>query len=202
MCQILPVLCASQLCLTLNELMDCSPPGCSIHGILQARILELPVISYSREFSQPKNRAHISCVFCNGRQILDLLGHLWNPKVHQFSSVQLLSHVRLCNSMDRSTPGLLSITNYQSLLKLMSIESMMPSNHLILCCPLLLPSIFPSSRVFSNESVLHIRWPNYWSFTFSISPSDEYSGLISFTKTGWISLQSRGLSRVFFNTTV
>ena len=75
----------------------------------------------------------------------------------------------------------LSITNFQSLLKLISIESVMPSNHLILCRPLLLlPSIFPSIRVFSNESVLHIRWTKYWSFSFSISPSNEYSGLISF----------------------
>ena len=78
----------------------------------------------------------------------------------------------------------------------------MPSNHLILCHPLLLlPSIFPSIRVFSNESVLHIRWPKYCSFSFSISPSNEYSGLISFRWTAWISLQSKGLSRVFYNTT-
>ena len=91
----------------------------------------------------------------------------------------------------------LSITNSQSLLKLMSIESVIPSNHLILCHPLLLlPSIFPSIRVFSNESALCIRWPKYWTFNFSISPSNEYSGLISF------SLQSKGLSRVFSNTTV
>ena len=76
----------------------------------------------------------------------------------------------------------LSITNFQSLLKLMSIKSVMPSNHLILCRPLLLlPSVFPSIRVFSSESVLHIRWPKYWSFSFSISLSNEYSGLISFT---------------------
>ena len=76
----------------------------------------------------------------------------------------------------------LSITNSQSLLKLMSVESVMPSNHLILCRPLLLlPSIFPSIRVFSNKSVLHIKWPKYWSFSFRISPSNEYSGLISFT---------------------
>ena len=74
----------------------------------------------------------------------------------------------------------LSITNSRSLLKLMSIESVMPSNHLILCHPLLLPSIFPSIRIFSNESVLHIRWPKYWSFSFTISPSNEYSGLIYF----------------------
>ena len=82
----------------------------------------------------------------------------------------------------------LSITNSRGLLKLMSIESVMPSNHLILCHPLLLlPSIFLSIRVFSNESVLHIRWPKYWSFSFSISPSNEYSGLISF-RTDWLDL--------------
>ena len=96
----------------------------------------------------------------------------------------------------------LSITNSWSLLKLMSIKLVMPSNHLILCHPLLfLPSIFPSIRVFSNESVLPIRWPKYWSFSFSISPSKEYSELISLGLTGWISLQSKGLSRVFSNTT-
>ena len=84
----------------------------------------------------------------------------------------------------------------------MSIESVMPFNHLILCrLLLLLPSIFPSIRVFSNESALRIRWPKYWSFSFSISPSNEYSGPISFRWTGWISLQSKGLSRVFSNTT-
>ena len=97
----------------------------------------------------------------------------------------------------------LSITNSWSLLKFMSIESVMPSNHPILCHPLLLlPSIFPSIRVFSSESVLCIRWPKYWSFSFSISPSNEYSGLISFRVTGWISLLSKGLSGVFSNTTV
>ena len=82
----------------------------------------------------------------------------------------------------------LSITNSQSLLKLMSIELVIPTNHLILCCPLhLLPSIFPSNRVFSNESVLRIRWPEYWSFSFNISPSNEYSGLISF-RMHWLDL--------------
>ena len=82
----------------------------------------------------------------------------------------------------------LSITNSQSLLKLMFIESVMPFNHLILCCPLLLPpSIFPSIRVFSSKSVPHIRWPKYWSFNFSISPSDGYSGLISF-RMDWLDL--------------
>ena len=97
----------------------------------------------------------------------------------------------------------LSIINSWSLLKLMSIESVMPSNHLILCCPLLLmPSIFPSIRVFSKESALCMRWPKDWSFSFSISPSNEYSGLISFRMNCWISLQSKGLSRVFSNTRV
>ena len=97
----------------------------------------------------------------------------------------------------------LSITISQSLLRLTSIESVMPSNHLILCRPLLLlPSIFPSIRDLSNKPVLRIRWPEYWSFSFSISPSNEYSGLISLGWTGLISLQSKGLSRVLSNTTV
>ena len=99
----------------------------------------------------------------------------------------------------------LSITNSRRLLKLMSIELMTPSNHLVLYRPLLLPpSIFPSIRVFSSESALHIRWPKYWSFSFSMSPSNEYSGLIS-SPLGWtgcISLQSKGLWRVFSNTTI
>ena len=96
----------------------------------------------------------------------------------QFSSVQSLSHVRLCATpWTAAHQASLSITNSRSLPKLMSIKSVMPSNHLILCCPLLLPpSIFPSIRVFSNESVLHIKWPKYWSFSFSISPSNDYSG--------------------------
>ena len=99
-----------------------------------------------------------------------------------FSSVQSLSRVRLfATPWTAARQASLSITNSQSLLKLMSIESAMPSNHLILCHPLLLlPSIFPSITVFSKESVLRIRWPKYWSFSFSISPSTEYSGLISF----------------------
>ena len=91
----------------------------------------------------------------------------------------------------------LSITNSGSLLKLMSIVSVIPSNHLIHCHPHLLPSIFPSIRVFSNESVLHIRWPKYCSFSFSINPSNEYSGLISFRMDCQISLLCKGLSRVF-----
>ena len=116
--------------------------------------------------------------------------HFENTVVH------LLSHVLLF-----ATPWIvalqasLSSTISHSLLKLMSIELVMPSNHLILCHPLLLlPSIFPNIRVFSNESALRIRWPKYWSFIFCISPFNEYSGLIS--------LQSKGLARVFSNTTV
>ena len=109
----------------------------------------------------------------------------------------------LCDLMDCSTPGLPVPTNSSSLLKLLSIESVMPSNHLILCHPLLLPPpIFPRFRVFSNESVLCIRWPKCWSFSFSISPFNEHPGLISLGWTGWISLKSKGLSRVFSNTTV
>jgi len=106
-----------------------------------------------------------------------------------FSSVQSLSRFWLfVTPRTAAHQASLSITNSQSLLKLMSIESVMPSNHLILCCPLLLPpSIFPRIRVFSNESVLRIRWPKYWSFNFNISPSNEYSGLISF-RMDWLDL--------------
>ena len=107
----------------------------------------------------------------------------------QFSSVQSLSRIRLFatpwTAARQASP---SNTNFRSLLKLVSIESVMPSNHLILCRPLLLlPSIFPSIRVFSNESVLHIRWPKYWNFSFNISPSNEHPGLISF-RMDWLGL--------------
>jgi len=106
-----------------------------------------------------------------------------------FCSVHLLSCVRpFATPWTAARQASLSISNSQSLLKLMSIESVIPSNHLILCCPLLLlPSIFPSTRVFSNESVLHIRWPKYWSFSFGISFSHEYSGPISF-RIDWFDL--------------
>ena len=109
--------------------------------------------------------------------------------VPSVQSVQLPSHVRLlATPWTAARQASLSITNSQSLLKLMSIKSVMPSNHPILCRPLLLlPSVFPSIRVFSNESVLCIRWPKYWSFSFSISPSNEYSGLISF-RIDWFDL--------------
>ena len=106
-----------------------------------------------------------------------------------FSSVQLLSHVRLFGIPKTATyQATLSITNSWSLLKLMSIESVMPSNHHIFChCLFLLPSIFPSIKIFSNKAVLGIRWPKYWSFSFSISPSNEYSGMISF-RIDWFDL--------------
>ena len=108
---------------------------------------------------------------------------------NSYQSVQSLSHVLLfATPWTSACQASLSITNSQSLLKLMSIKLVMPSNHLILCHPLLLPpSIFPNIRVFSNESVLLIRWPNYWSFSFSISPSKEYLGLISF-RMDWVDL--------------
>ena len=113
------------------------------------------------------------------------------------------SCLTLCNPMNHSTQASLSITNSQSSLKLMSVEWVMPSSRLILCCPLLLLlPIPPSIRVFSNESTLQMGWPKYWSFSFSISPSKEHPGLISFRMDCWISLQSKGLSRVFSNTTV
>jgi len=118
-----------------------------------------------------------------------VLGYLISTHSVQFSSVQLLSHMQLfVTPWTAACQASLSITTSRSLLKLMSIESGIPSKHLILCCPLLLPPwIFPSIRVFSSESVLHIRCPKYWSFSFSISPSNEYSGLISF-RMDWLDL--------------
>ena len=142
--------------------MDCSLQGSSVRGIFQARVLEWVSISFSKGAVK--------------------------DQVSGDSSVQLLSCVRLFATLwTAAHQASLSITNSQSLLKLMPIESVMPSNHLILCRPLLPPSIFPSIRVFSNESVLYIRRPKYWSFSFNISPSNEYSGLISF-RMDWLDL--------------
>ena len=119
-----------------------------------------------------------------------------------FSSVTQLCPT-LCDPMNHSSQASLSITNSWSPPKPMSIESVMPSNHLILCCPLLLlPSIFPSIRVFSNESPLRIRWPKYWRFSFNITPSKEHPGLISFRMDWLYLLASKGFSRVFSNTIV
>ena len=140
--------------------------------------------------------------------ILDIIPY-WicdftNILPHVVGSVQSCSHVWLfVNQWTAARQASLSTTNFWSLPKSKSIASVMPSNHLILCCPiLLLPSILSSIRVFSNESALYIGWPKYWSFSFNISPSNEHPGLISLGWTGWISLQSKGLSRVFSNTTV
>ena len=121
---------------------------------------------------------------------------------HQFSSVQF-SHsvVSLWDPVDCSTQASLSIINSRSLLKFISIKSVMPFNHLILCYPLLLPSILPSIRVFSSESVLRITWPKYWSFSFSISPSNEYSGLLSF-RIDWFHLLAVQGTLKSLNTTV
>ena len=114
-----------------------------------------------------------------GRKESNMLGSV---NAHQFSSVQLLSHARLfVTPWTAACQASLSIKTSQSLLKLTSIKSVIPINHPILCRPLLLlPSVFPSIRVFSKESVLHVRWPKYWSFSFGIHPSNEYSGVISF----------------------
>ena len=123
---------------------------------------------------------------------------------YYISSVQSLSRVWLfATPWTAACQASLSISNSRSLLKLMSIESVMPSNLHILFHPLLLlPSIPPSIRVFSSESTLHIRWPKYWSFSFNISPSNEHPGWSPLGWTGWISLHSKELSRVFSNTTV
>ena len=129
------------------------------------------------------------------REKHDLKGYIY-PSVHcstmynsqDMSSVQLSPLWLFATPWTAVHQASLSITNSWNLFKLMSIESVMPSNHLILCCPLLLlPSIFPNIKVFSNESVLHIRWTKYWSFSFSISPSNEYLGLISF-RMDWLDL--------------
>ena len=117
----------------------------------------------------------------NGKNVNACFPGLWKGEQDCCcSSIQ--SCLTLCHPMDHITEAFLSFTISQSLLRLLSLESMMPSNHLIFCCPLLLPSIFPSIKVFSNESGLYIRWPQYGSFSFSISPSSGYSGLISFRR--------------------
>ena len=128
---------------------------------------------------------------CNMLHMWIWVRHTISPTlfIFQFSSVQSLNHVRLFAAPRTSArQASLSITNSRSLLRLMSIESVTPPNHLILCHPLLLlSSIFPSIKVFSNESVLRIRWPKYWSFSFNISPSNEHLGLIYF-RMDWLDL--------------
>ena len=125
--------------------------------------------------------------FVKWHKVLELITGFSNTKDIQFSSVTQ-SCLTLWDSMDCLMPGFPVHHQLPNLFRLMSVELVMPSNHVILCCPLLLlPSIFPSIRVFSNESVLRITWPKYWSFSFSVSPSNEYSGLISF-RMDWLDL--------------
>ena len=146
--------------------------------------------------SSKSGKEYVKAVYCHP----DYLTYMQSSI--QFSSVAELCPTLWPHGLQHARASL-SITNFQSLLKLMSIESVMPSNHLILCRPLLLlPSIFPSSRVFSNELALCIRWPKYWSFSFNISPSNKTQDWSPLGCTGWISLQSKGLSRVSSNTTV
>ena len=136
--------------------------------------LDIAECSWGTKFTRLKT-IHLKC-------------RIWQETDGSFISVQSLSCVRLCDPWTAARQASLSITNSWSLLKLIFIESVMSSNHLVLCHPLLfLPSMFPRIRVFSGESALRIRWPKYWSFSFSISPSSEYSGLISFRKD-WLDL--------------
>ena len=200
--------------------MDYSPPGSSVHGILQARVLEWGAISFSRGSSRPRDGTQVSCIagrrctvwaprashFIHSSVCMSFPGPQYIPPgirtllpyvcvstsafqigssvpdsaSVQFSSVQSLSRVRLfVTPWIAARQASLSITISQSSLRLMSIESVMPSSHLILCRPLFLrPPIPPSIRVFSNESTLRMRWPKYWSFSFSISPSNEHLGLM------------------------
>ena len=170
--------------------MDYSLPGSSVHGISQARTLEWVVMPSSRGSSQPKNWTHVSYVSCFKGGFFTT-NATWEALILWFSSVHFSCSV-MSDSLQphglQHCQASLSITNSRSLFKLMFIESVMPSNHLILCRPLLLPpSIFPRIRAVSNKSVLYIRWPKYWSFSFSISLSSEYLGLISFTMD-WLDL--------------
>ena len=208
-----------QSCLYLCDLMDCSPPGFSVHGILQARIPKWVAMPSSRASFWPKDQTHIAYVSCiagrfftaeppgkpqtkiannywaflwrscarhfiwsifpNSWKLLYMIELLFAESIHgrvrNWSSVQLLSHIWLFETLwTEAHQASLSITNFRSLLKLVSTKLVMPSNHLIFCLPFLLPpSIFPNIRVFSNQSVLHIRWPKYWSFSFSINLSSD-----------------------------
>ena len=190
----------AQSCPILCDPMDCSLQGSSVHGIFQARVLEWLAISFSRR-SWPRGWTWLSCIV--GRHFTIWATrevHWWKKETWKENKWKNQNCMLL-----RSSPAVFSVQLSCSVVSdclwshglqparlpcpsptskactLLSIESVMPSNHLILCRPLLLlPSIFLSIRVFSSESVLHIRWSEYWSFSFSISPSNEYSGLISF----------------------
>ena len=152
-----------KLYLTLFNPVNCSLPGSSVHGILQARILEWVAMPSSRRSSLTQGLNLLSCVVV----VFSCCSVWWYCSVAQ-------SCLTFCDPMNSVRPASLSFTIPLSLLKLMSIESVIPSNHLILCrLLLLLLSIFPSIRIFSNESALHIRWPKYWSLSFRINPSKK-----------------------------
>ena len=196
----------AQSCPTLCDHMDGSLPVSCVHGILQARVLEWVAISFSGGSSRLRDRTRSPALQADALPSEPPESYLRQERIElstdqswpyclltwqvllsklpvkvYASVVQSLSCLTLHEPTDCSMTAFLSFIISWSLLKLMSIESLMPSNHLILCHPLLcLPSTFPSIRVFSNESALRIRWPKYWSFSFSISPPSEYSGLISF----------------------
>ena len=185
------VLClVTQSCPTLCNPMDCSPLDSSVHGDSPGKNTGVGCHALLQGIFPNPSLPHCRHVLCH-------LSHQGSPPV-QFSHSVMSYSVSPWTAARQTS---LSITSSQSLLILWSIELVMPSNHLILCRPLLLPSVSPRIRVFSNKSVLCIRWPKYWSFSFSISPSSEYSRLIFF-RTGLISLLSKGFSRVFSNTTV
>ena len=175
-----------QSCPALCDPMDCSPRDSSVHGILQARILEwVPCpppghLSYSG--IQPK-----SLMFLALPGGFFITSATWEPHMNPIVADQLVSCVQIfVTPWIAACQACLSLTISQSLLKFKSIESVMPSNHLIFYHRLfLLPSIFPSIRVFSSESALCIRWPKYWSFSFIMNPSNKYLGLISF-RINWL----------------
>ena len=173
-------------------------PPCSQDSNTETKVSYKLILSEHKKLHKPAKRRGIETMsrsvfnsqmcFQSDFSCLRNIFHKMDLILVFFSSIQSLSCVQLFPTPSAASQASLSITNSQSLLKLMSIELMMPANNLIFCCPLLLPpSIFPSIRVFSSESVLHTRWPRYWSFSFSISPSNEYSGLIFF-RMDWLDL--------------
>ena len=194
------LLSASSLCLLCPASLVAYIPHVRSHGtdlpltcFIQHHTPYSPMLSQMARFHSFFYGWVISSVYLFTHLLMDIQiastsWLLWIMLQWRFSSVQLLSRVRLiATPWTAARQASLSITNSKSLLKLMSTESVMPSNHLVLCHLLLPPSIFPSIRVFYNESVLHIRWPKYWSFSFSISIFNEYSGLISF-RMDWLDL--------------
>ena len=187
MCVCVCVCLVTQLRLTLCDPMDCSPPGSSVRGDSPGKNTGVVTMPSSMGSSQPRDQTWVS----NVSHITGIFLTVWAPGTPHYiyrESLSVQSFRLFVTKWIVAHQASLSITNSQSLLKLISIRSVMPSNYLILCHPLFLPpSIFPSTRVFSNESTLCNRWPKYWSFSFSISASGEYSGLTSF-RIDWLAL--------------